>query len=106
MGVGCLEASRGMGVSLHMHVHSHTHMYTYIEITNGCRHGGIHALSCLTCMWVGACVCAWCMGHPHTPTPNPIHPHITLLGGTPGISENSITLELIKIIQCCLKKFV
>ena len=43
MGVGCLEASWGMGVSLHMHVHSHTHMYTYIEITNGCRHGGIHA---------------------------------------------------------------
>ena len=63
-------------------------------------------------VWVPACmsvcVCA-CMcivyGVPHTPTPTltPIHPSTTPQGGTPRISQNSIELEQIKIIQFCLK---
>ena len=57
--------------------------------------------TCLTCM----CMCAW-----DTPTPNGCHtnphPHPPIChpsGGTPGISQNSITLELIKIFQFHLK---
>ena len=95
------------GVSLHTctHMCMHTHMYTYTEIANGCQHGGTHvyhvyhACGCVcTCMHVH--VCAWCTP-PHTP--KPIHPPANPQGGTPKISQNSITLELIKIIQFCLK---
>ena len=35
-------------------------------------------------------------------TPTPIHPPPPL-GGTPGIIQNSIALELIEIFQFCLK---
>ena len=55
---------------------------------------------------VQACMCMWVHGAPQhipTPTPNPIHPPANPQGGTPGISQNSITPELIKIIQFCLK---
>ena len=52
------------------------------------------------CMCMCACMCMHvhvCVGHPlTTTTPTP-------LGGTPGISQNSIALELIKIFQFCLK---
>ena len=44
--------------------------------------GGVHPLS---------------TRHPHPPTPPPPQ------GGTPGISQNSIALELIEIFQFCLK---
>ena len=73
MGVGCLEASGGMGdIPTHACACTHTHMEASMFIMFN--------------MHVGWCMCA-CMcvhgvwGTPHTPTPNPIHPPINLLGG-------------------------
>ena len=69
--------------------------------------GGVwgHGVCPHTC--AHACVCIHvraCMEHPHTnphpPNPNPSTPPPR---GTPWISKNSITLELIKMIQICLK---
>ena len=55
----------------------------------------IHAC---TCVHVRVCAHVW--GGPcHHPPPNPPPPRV----GTPGISQNSITLELIEIFQFCLK---
>ena len=51
-----------------------------------------------TCM----CVCT-CVGGTLSPPPTHIHPPPHPPGGTPGISKNSIALELIKIFQFCLK---
>ena len=118
MGGGCQGHLGAWGVSPHtctctrMHAHAHTHMYTCIEIANGRRHGGIHfSMITMFNMHVRACVSMRvhvCVHRtpPHTPmpTPTPIHPSATPLGGrTPRISKNSITLELIKIFQFCLK---
>ena len=56
------------------------------------------------CVHVHACVCmCMCMGGPcHHPHPHPSTPHPPGWG-TPGISQNSIALELIEIFQFCLK---
>ena len=52
------------------------------------------------CMHMHVCACVW--GAPfYHPTPKSTHTS-TPMGG-PGISQNSITLELIKIFQFCLK---
>ena len=51
---------------------------------------------------VGVCMMHCAPLHISTTTPNPIHPPANPQGGTPRISQNSITLELIKIIQFCL----
>ena len=112
VGGGCLG---GMGVSPYTCTHMHTHIYMH-------THTSIHThvymyrnfkwpltwrqpcLSCLTCMYMYAHVCVHTTPPTHTPipTPTPINPPTTTLG-TPGISKNSITLELIKIFQFCLK---
>ena len=52
------------------------------------------------CAWV--CVCTW-VECTLLLSPIPIHPPPTPQGGTPGIIQNSIALELIKIFQFCLK---
>ena len=93
----------------HTHAHADTHMYTCIEIANGRRHGGIHfSMISMFNMHVRAClhvrVCVHRTPPTPMPTPTPIHPSATPPGGwTPRISKNSITLELIKIFQFCLK---
>ena len=53
-------------------------------------------------MCVHACVCTW-VGCTLSPPPTPIHQLSHPPGGTPGIIQNSIALELIKIFQFCLK---
>ena len=59
------------------------------------------------CMHVHACV--WVHVHVHmcggtlSPPPTNIHPPPTPRGDTPGINQNSIALELIKIFQFRLK---
>ena len=55
----------------------------------------MHACTCM-CMGVGGTLIP-----PHTQIQTPFHPPWG--GGTPGISKNSITLELIEIFQFCLK---
>ena len=50
---------------------------------------------------VCACACVW-QAPSHHPPPISTHPP-TPKGGTPGISQNSIALELIEIFQFCLK---
>ena len=65
----------------------------------------VHVHVCVhVCVHVHACVCVFMEQPPHTHThlqqnPPTHHPP----KGDPGISQNSITLELIKIIQFCLK---
>ena len=54
------------------------------------------------CVCAHVCMCAW--DTPYTPIPIPTpSAHLSPPGGTPGIGQNSITLELIKIFQYCLK---
>ena len=63
----------------------------------------IHACVCMCmCVCMCACVCmCTCVGGPcHHPPPNSNHPPGW---GTPGISQNSIALDLIEIFQFCLK---
>ena len=58
------------------------------------------------CVHVHPCICVHvhvCGGHPLTTPPPTSTPPPTPPGGTPGISQNSITLELIKIFQFSLK---
>ena len=59
---------------------------------------------------IRACACVHVRVHVHvcggtlSPPPTPIHPPPHPPGwGTPGISQNSIALELIEIFQFCLK---
>ena len=59
----------------HTCVHAHVCMRVHVHV------GGMHPLT---------------TPHPHPPTPRPP-------GGTPGIIQNSIALELIEIFQFCLK---
>ena len=83
---------------MHMHTHARTCMHTHVYVVNmiiSCK----WLLSLHFCMHVHACVCLGAPSHhpyPHLPTPQP-------QGGTLGITQNSIVLELIKIFQFCLK---
>ena len=63
----------------------------------------MHVCVCVhVCVHPCMCLHAW-----NTPThpypPHPIHPPATPKGGPPESVNNSITLELIKIFQFCLK---
>ena len=108
MGVG-----GGWGVPpTHMHMHAHARMCTHahacmLNMIISCKWPpplgeslGIPYDVIRTCACMRACVHV-CWGHtlttphPHPPTPSP--------GGTPGISQNSIALELIEIFQFRLK---
>ena len=66
-------------------------MMSYVRV---CACTCVHAHAC-ACVWGGPCH----HPHPHPPTPPPHPPG----WGTPGISQNSIALELIEIFQFCLK---
>ena len=108
---GGIWEHEGVPRCTHMHAYTCTHTHAHVYMYRNCkwpptwRHP---CLSCLTymcvcmcaCVHACACVCA-CIQHPDMPipTPTPIHPSITPQGGTPRISKNSITLELIKIFQ-------
>ena len=80
-------------------MHTHAHVVNMIISCKWPPHWGnpwefpmmsyMHACAC-----VHVCACAHVWGHPLT-TPTHIHPPPHPLGGTPGISQNSIALELI-----------
>ena len=101
---------------VHMHVHARTHTHAHACVANMiipckwlppldlgksqgfpmmsyvCAHACVHARACAH-VWGGPCH----HPHPHPPTAHPPE------WGTPGISQNSIALELIEIFQFCLK---
>ena len=61
-----------------------------------------YVIRACACVCVCACTCmCTCVGGTLSPPPTPIHPPPGW--GTPGISQNSIALELIEIFQFCLK---
>ena len=91
------------------HAHAHTCMRgkhdNSMQMAAPLDLGKSQGFPMMSYMRVCACTCV-CMcvrgdpvttPHPHPPTPHPPG------WGTPGISQNSITLELIEIFQFCLK---
>ena len=91
-----------------MHTHAHAHVVNMIisckwlpplgeslgipyDVICTCMH--VHACACM-CTWVGCT-----LSPPPPPSTHPPPPR----GGTAGIIQNSIALELIKIFQFCLK---
>ena len=98
----------------HAHTCVHMHIYTLnmiISIANDSTHWGnpweFPMMSyTFTCIRLCVCPCTCVGGTPQPPPPpnhpHPIHPPPTSQGG-PGISQNSIALELIEIFQFCLK---
>ena len=98
---------------VHMHMHAHTHMHgkhdNFMQMppppplgeSLGIPDDVICAYMCM-CVHAYVCMCTCVGGHPLT-TPTHIHPPPTPKGSTPGISHNSIALELIKIFQFHLK---
>ena len=111
-GYGCVGKCP-MHACTYTHVHAHTHTCTCmlnminmdasmsVAICN--FYTCIHVHVCV-CMHARACVCMW--GHPPMPPDAPRHPPPTCpLSKAAGSPKHliSITLELIKIIQFCLK---
>ena len=101
---------------VHMHAHTCTCMHAHVHVLNmiiSCKWPppmgeslGISydVIRTCACVHVHACACmCTCVGGTLSPPPphptTPPHPQ----GGNPGISQNSIALELIEIFQFCLK---
>ena len=93
---------------MRMHACTHTRVWHHNEFpgipqkSNGSSH--LHEIIMFTtctcaCMHACTCVCT-CVGHPPT-TPHP-HPPTPTAAGSPK-HQNSISLELIEIIQFCSK---
>ena len=125
MGVGGMGWFGVAPTHMHMHVYERIYMHTHACVVNmiisckwlpplgeslGIPYDVIHVR---TCVHVHVHMCGGTLSpppptsthppthihphpHPHPPTPPP-------RGGTPGISQNSIALELIKIFQFRLK---
>ena len=107
---------------VHMHVHACTHTHTHACMVNmiiPCKWlppldlGESQGFPMMSYMRVRACACVhvcmyvcmhvhMCGGTLSPPPPPSTHPPPPGWG-TPGISQNSIALELIKIFQFCLK---
>ena len=120
-GGGCMGVGGGWGVPpthVHMPAHARTCTHAHARVVNmiiSCKwppplgeYLGIPYDVIRACVRVRACACVrvrvhvggmhpLTTPHPHTPTPPPPR------GGTPGIIQNSIALELIEIFQFCLK---
>ena len=103
-GWGCL----GAWGCPHTCSHACTHMYAHVYMYRNCKWLPTWRHPCLSCLHVynmhaHACMHAWDNSNTSIPTATPIHPPATPQEGTPRISQNSITLELIKIIRFHLK---
>ena len=106
-GLGWMDGGGGwLGVPpthMHMHAHAHTHAHVLNMIISckwppplgeslGIPYDVIHTYACMY----------MCVGAPsHQPQSPSTHPPTP--GGTPGITQNSIALELMKIFQFHLK---
>ena len=124
IGLGGVWVDRGggwLGGAPHTRVHAHACTHAHARTCMHGKHGNfmqmvapiefggiwgipydvIHACMCV-CICACVCMCMW-VGCTLSPAPTPIHPPTNPPGGTPGIIQNSIALELIKIFQFCLK---
>ena len=114
-GAGWMGVGGGWGVPpTHVHVHACTHTHAHACVVNmiiPCKWlppsdlGKSQGFPMMSYVRVRVCTraCAHVWGDPVT-TLHPIHPPPHPPGwGTPGISQNSIALELIEIFQFCLK---
>ena len=114
-GGGWVDEGRGwLGGAPHTCENACTHTHTHARTCMRGKHdnfmqmaapiGGIHgnSLWCHVHMCAHACMCTCVEGTP-SPPPTPIHAPPTPQGGDPGISQNSIALELIEIFQFCWK---
>ena len=118
-GGGWMGVGGGWGMPsthVHMHTHAHTRMHAHACMVNmiisckwlpplgvslGIPYDVIRACACVH-MRAYTCMCMCGDAPTHHPTPPSTHPP-TPQGGTPGISQNSIALELIEIFQFRLK---
>ena len=112
-GGGWIGVGDGWGCP-HTCAHAHTCMHTHAHVCvvnmiisckwppplGECMGIPYHVICTCVCVHVHACAHVW-GAPPHHPTPPSTHSPPP--GGTPGISQNSIALELIKIFQFCLK---
>ena len=90
---------------MHMHAHTHMHIYTLnmiISIAIGSPHWRNPWEFPMMSYALDMCMCVHMCRGTLSPPPIPIHPPPPP-GGDPGISQNSIALELIEIFQFCLK---
>ena len=83
----------------------HTHVWHHKEFPGISPMGATICmkLSCLPCMHVHVCACAHVWGVPPNHQPPLSSPHPTPRAAGNPKHQNSITLELIEIIQFCLK---
>ena len=119
-GGGWMGVGGGWGMPpTHVHTHAHARTRTHahacvvnmiisckwpppLGVSLGIPYDVIRACACVR-VRACACVCT-CGGCTHSPPHIPIHPPPPpSRGGTPGISQNSIALELIEIFQFRLK---
>ena len=98
-------------IHVHMHVHACTCTYDIIGNSQGFAQWGwpfasnYHVYQACMCVCMCACMCMHvqvCGRHPQPP-PIPIHPAPSRRAAGSQKHQNSITLELIEIIQFCLK---
>ena len=102
---GCVWGVSCMHTCTHMHTHTHMHVK---HAKHGCLHVGGHLqfLYMYKCVCVHVCACACmcvCVGTaPHAPRCPPPTCPLPRATGSPK-HQNSISPELIEIIQFCLK---
>ena len=104
---GCVGGVSCMHACMHTHTHARTHMHVK-HAKHGCLHVGRHLqflymYKCV-CVCVRACMCMYmCVGTPpHAPRCPPPTCPLPRAAGSPK-HQNSISPELIEIIQFCLK---
>ena len=95
----------------HAHTHMHTHMHMHVKHAKHAKHGCLHVggnlqfLYMYKCACVHVCVCTCmcvCVGTPPCPQMPPPTCPLPKAAGSPK-HQNSISPELIEIIQFCLK---
>ena len=108
---GCVEKCP---MHAYMHTHAHACMHTCTCMLNMLNMLNMDAsmsvaicnfYTCINvhvCMRMHACACACVWGHPPCPQMSPHPPAPPRAAGSPK-HQNSISPELIKIIQFCLK---
>ena len=103
---GCVRGSP-MHACIHIHMHASTHtcMLNMIKMDTSMLVAICNFYTCIhVCAWMcmHAHGCAHVWGYPHAPRHPPTHLSLPRATGSPK-HQNSMSLELIKIFQFCLK---